>query len=431
MGNRNFRMSFSLVLVLICISGLTGCTTAPGTIPESDTDELSVGVLLFGDSGYHLDYPDQDDFVDLFNEEEYLQKEWDDWVEDKRPQDEYQARPAVVSPVTGKMVTATGMHVVSEAMKSYCGSVARCDFGVMLGDNIYPSGATLGTDGKSDSDRFRDILELPFGNIVEGVPDYQTYVVLGNHDWETSRAGGFAQIDFLEASDTFYMDGPFYSVKPPAGRGEIELFVIDTAMMLASTRVYQDILDDEGAEVPTDELDPPDYFVEPMTEAEKNMAAWLENELRTSTAKWKLVVAHHPIWSSAGSKFEQARALRKLILPAMCRYADAFLVGHEHTLEIHTDDCSAALGQASSEPLVQIVSGAAAKQRPVNSNFMRYQEWKYPEQKMLFARGLMWGFAHMQIEGDTATVQLLSVSPDDDLDFSVIYEHEFKHRSIP
>jgi hypothetical protein len=66
------------------------------------------------------------------------------------------------------------------------------------------------------------------------------------------------------------------------------------------------------------------------------MASWLEEALRTSTARWKFVVGHHPIWSSSGSKFEQGRALREMILPAMCRYADAYLVGHDHTLEIHT-----------------------------------------------------------------------------------------------
>ena len=52
------------------------------------------------------------------------------------------------------------------------------------------------------------------------------------------------------------------------------------------------------------------------------MAQWLEAALRESTARWKIVIGHHPIWSSAGSKFQQARMLRRLILPALCRYAD-------------------------------------------------------------------------------------------------------------
>ena len=388
-----------------------------------------IGILIFGDSGYHLDYPDQDDYEDLFTADAYYQSEWDDWIEDKRPIDEFEARPGAISPVTGKTVPASGMNAVSAAMSHYCRSVARCDFGVLTGDNIYPSGATLGTDGVDDADRFRDMFTEPFADIVNDPDTYTTYVTLGNHDWETSREGGFAQIQFLEEADGFYMDGPYYTVKPPAGNGDIELFIIDTSMILASTTVYADYLNDDGTEVVTDEVEPPDYFVEPMTEAEKNQPQWLEDALRNSTAKWKFVIAHHPIWSSAGSKFEQARVLREMILPAMCRYADAYIVGHEHTLEIHTDDCSAALGEASSEPLVQIVSGAAAKQRPLNTLFMAQQDRKYAEQKTIVAYGLIWGFAHMTLDGDTASVALLTVPDDGSSDITMEYEYEFMRRS--
>ena len=166
-----------------------------------------------------------------------------------------------------------------------------------------------------------------------------------------------------------------------------------------------------------------------MTEAEKNQPQWLESALKNSTARWKFVVAHHPIWSSAGSKFEQARALRKLILPAMCRYADAYFVGHEHTLEIHTDSCAAALGDASAEPLVEIVSGAASKQRPVNSAFMRHQEAKYPEHKTIVAGGLLWGFAHMTVEDDTAEVTLMTVPDDGSSEISTMHVYKFNRRS--
>jgi hypothetical protein len=427
---------FRLLAGFLAIGLLNACASAPQSPvataePASNADELKVGILIFGDSGYHLMYPDQDDFVDLYTTEEYLQSERDGWLEDKRPAAEFEPGPHAISPVTGKTVPASGMDGVSAAMRDFCGDSAECDFGVMLGDNIYPSGATLGADGKDDAQRFYDNLTNPYGNLVTGKPDYTVYATLGNHDWETSRAGGFAQIEFLEASEDFYMDGPFYKVKPPAGNGEVELFVIDTSMMLAATTVYEDYLADDASEVVTENVWVPNYFVEPLTDAERNMAAWLEESLKNSDAKWKIVLAHHPIWSSSGSKFEQGRALRSLILPAMCRYADAFLVGHDHTLEIHTDDCSAALGQATPEPLSQIVSGAASKQRPVNTNFIKQQELKYPELNTLYAKGLLWGFAHMQIEGDIARVQLLSIPDDGSPEWTLDYEYEFKRRSGP
>jgi hypothetical protein len=287
----------------------------------------------------------------------------------------------------------------------------------------------MGTDGKDDAMRFHDMLADPLGSVVTDPSTYLTYVTLGNHDWETSRDAGFLQIEFLENAPGFYMDGPFYSVKPPAGKGQIELFIIDTSMILASVPVFADSLNDDGSEVTTTEIEPPNYFVEPLTDAERAMPAWLENSLRESTARWKFVVAHHPIWSSSGSKFEQARVLRQLLLPAMCRYADGYLVGHDHTLEIHTDSCESALGEPAARPLVQIVSGAAAKQRPIHTNFMKKQEEKYPEHKTIWAEGLLWGFAHLQIEGDTATVRLLSVPDDGSSVTTQDFEYRFERRS--
>lgn len=416
------RRGIALVAALLftaCVQHSTG----------DDASAVKAGILIFGDSGYNLEYPSEDDLEDLFTAEAYYQHEHQDWLDDKRPEDEFEARPSVVSPVTGKVVTAPGTHAVSEAMRHFCSAIATCDFGVMLGDNIYPRGATLGADGNDDAERFQHVLTEPFGHLVEEPASYVTYVTLGNHDWKTSRAGGFAQIRFLEAADGFYMDGPYYSVKPRVGNGDIEIFVIDTSMLLATTTVHEAELNDDGSEKATDEIEEPDYHTEPLTDEDRNQVAWLDDALRSSTAKWKIVMAHHPIWSSSGSKFEQARVLRRMLLPTLCRYADVYLVGHEHTLEIHTDDCKAALGKETPRPLVEILSGAASKQRPVNTLFMAQQEHKYPEHKTIMAEGLVWGFAYLAIDGDTTDVKLMTVPDDGGSEISVDYEYRFQRRS--
>ena len=391
--------------------------------------DLDVGILIFGDTGYGPEYPEDSDFEDSFNVEQYLASEWETWLEEKRPPDEYRPRPYEFSEATGGMIPESGMDEVSAAMKAYCLTEQRCDFGTLLGDNIYPSGATLGADGIDDSKRFKDLLQDPFGNLVESPADYLTYVTLGNHDWETSRAGGLAQIRYLETAPGFYIDGPFYSVKPPAGEGQIELFVIDTSMILATVDVRADRLNDDGSEGSLGDIEEPDYDVHPMTDAERNQVQWLENALSNSTARWKLVLAHHPIWSSAGGKFEQARVLRELLMPALCRYADVYLAGHEHTLEIHTDNCETVLGKPAEQPLVQIVSGAGAKQRPIHSTFMAHQERKYPQLTTEFAEGLLWGFAHMQVDGDSANVTLLEVPDDGHSSFVELIDYSFDRRS--
>lgn len=426
-------LSLKLQTAILTSVLLTACASGPDTRFSSGTKNTAksdgIGILLFGDSGYLPEYPDEDDYVDLFDEQQYLDKEKADWLEDKRPPADFKARPWVVSPVTGGVITDTGLHLVSTAMKNYCKNTAVCDFGTMLGDNIYPDGLTRGADGFDDQVRMKDMFADPLGNLVDQPPGFVIYSTLGNHDWRTSREAGFDQIEYLEESESFYMDGPFYSIKPPSANGEVELFVVDTSMMLATLPVLDDALMDDGTEVATTELDVPSYRVGPLTQPEKDQAAWLEKKLKNSTAKWKLVIAHHPIWSSSGSKFEQGRALRKAILPAMCRYADAFIVGHEHTLEIHTDNCAEALGEPAAEPLVQIISGAAAKQRPVHTPFMEKQEQKYPEHKTIWARGLIWGFAHLQLEGDEATVQLMTVSEDSKPDGKMVFEYSFPRRS--
>ena len=424
MNEKNWRGLIGLALV--SAFAVAACNS---NSPEDAAATKTVGILMFGDSGYHLDYPDQDDYDDLFTAEGFVQDEWEDWEDDKRPMDEFEARPTSISPVTGKTVPATGMPQISQAMKHFCAEIATCDFGVMLGDNIYPSGATLGADGYDDADRFRDMFTIPFGDIVKEPASYRTYSVLGNHDWETSREGGFAQIEFLKKAEEFYIEGPYYTVKPPAGNGDIELFMIDTSMILASTTVYEDYLNDDGSEATTDEIDWPDYHVEPMTETDKAQPQWLEEALKNSTAKWKFVIAHHPIWSSSGSKFEQAKVLRELLLPAMCKYADGYIVGHDHTIEIHTDDCSAALGEATAEPLVQIVSGAAAKQRPTHTTFMAHQDAKYAEHKTIMAEGLLWGFAHMTLTGDTAEATMMKLPDDGSSDITVAHVFKFSRRS--
>ena len=418
-----------LIILLTLSIFIASCTSNDDNTAATSDAQLSVGILIYGDTGYHLDYPDQDDYIELFSPEEYLAAEWADWLEDKRPRDEYEPRPSAISPVTGKVVASTGIFGISKAMTNFCRDSATCDFGLLLGDNIYPSGATFGADGFDDAQRFKDVLQDPFGNVGDVANGYLTYVTMGNHDWETSRDAGFAQIEYLEHAPGFYMDGPIYSVRPPSANGEVELFIIDTSMILANSEVREDTLNDDGSEGSLGAIDEPDYAATPLTTAEMQQPLWLENALKNSSAKWKLVVAHHPLWSSSGSKFEQARVLREQLMPALCKYADAYLVGHEHTLEIHTDSCESTLGAPTEKPLVQILSGAGAKQRPLHSSFMAHQESKYPEHKTVFAAGMLWGFSHMQIEGDSAKVVMISIPDDASENTTALYEYEFERRS--
>jgi len=401
----------------------------PNTPVVEAEEPLKFGILAFGDSGYHPNYLKESQYnPPKTTEAEYLDAKQKKWIKSKRPPAEFSAPPSYYVESENTWIEASGLYPTAEAMVSYCES-RSCEFSVMLGDNIYPDGATKGVDGKSDEERFDILFSKPFSPLGEGKPDFRIYTTLGNHDWNTSRAGAMAQVEFMENTLPFYMDGISYSVKPPAGNGEVEIFVIDTEVLLSSTTVYEDELNDDGSPVVGTEVKEPEPWTVPQNDAEKNMVAWLDNAMKQSDARWKLVVAHHPIWSTGGTKFTQATALREMLMPTLCRYADVYFAGHEHSLELHEDSCESVLGEGSNLPLLEIISGAAGKQRGVNTAFKAYQDKHHPETKSIWVKGMTWGFAHIQFDGDSATVDMVTTPNDGSATTETVFSHTFGRRS--
>ncbi|PCI60016.1 MAG: hypothetical protein COB37_10290 [Kordiimonadales bacterium] len=321
----------------------------------------------------------------------------------------------------------SGLTETAALLRTYCQN-NDCKFGVMLGDNIYPDGID-GEDTEDDNERLNKIFTVPFKPLMDDNADFRIYPTLGNHDWRGKRKGVSAQVNFLSTSKPFAMDGLFYSVKPENAGGDVEVFVIDTQILLTGLTVYKPELNDDGSENrdESEQLTPKPH-VKPQNDAERNMLGWLTDALKNSTAKWKFVIGHHPIWSSGGNKFEQSHALRPVLLPILCRYADAYFAGHEHTLEVQEDSCETVMKAeiAAGEkitPLLHIVSGSFSKSRLVHANFLAKQEAKYPQLTTHYARGKttadeedaytqVWGFAHVSLKGDDATVRMITLYED-------------------
>jgi tartrate-resistant acid phosphatase type 5 len=385
--------------------------------------------LAFGDGGYHYDYLEPDDGEGVTTLEAFVEKERLDWLDDKRPPAEFKPPPAHRRSDTGDYVLASGQDAVARAMRRWCDGPAACEFAVMLGDNIYPNGPTAGADGRDDADRFRRVLFEPYAPLASYAPGFRIYAALGNHDWRTSREAAMGEVRYLAETRPFYMDGIRYRVAPTGNPREVEIFVLDTHVLLSGVTVLEDELADDGSELHTEEVDPPNDWSMPQGDVERGMTNWLERSLAESPARWKIVMGHHPIWSSAGSKFQQARALRALILPALCRYADLYLAGHEHTLELHSDDCRDVPEARGRAPLPEVVSGAAGKQRPLNTAFQRHQVAANPGLTSVWTRGLAWGFAHVTLDADQATIRLLTTPDDGSGEPELAFEHRFDRRS--
>lgn len=407
---------FSTLFIFISIAGQSHAQSA---------EERAFGFVAFGDSGYHLDHPDpRDGDRDLYASADALRLEFrQDWIEDRKPLHDLIYPPVVYHPDEGGYAIETGLHAVAAAMETAC-QLAQCDFGLMLGDNIYPVGAV---GDERDKALFKEVLVDPFSPLSAGKPGFKIFSVLGNHDWKVSHAGAMAQLAFLEEHPLFHMDGTVYRAVPDGADGFIEIFGIDTEILLANANVLEDKLDENGVPVVHDE--PKDYprWIEPKTEREKAMIAWLEEALADSHARWKVVIGHNPLWSSGGSKYEQANELRRLILPTLCRHADMYVAGHDHTLEVHEDTCESV--DESLKPLPALVSGAAAKLRGLNAAFMAYQDRANPNKVTHYAEGMVWGFAHLVLSETEATVRMFTTPADGSGLPELAYRHVFPNRT--
>lgn len=156
------------------------------------------------------------------------------------------------------------------------------DFVIMLGDNVY--------DGGTPED-YRRKFEQPYEPLLED--DVEFYAVIGNHDapnqpwYAPFHMGG-------QRYYTFTADG---SLLARLTDTDVQFFMIDT-----------------------ERLDRPQI-------------AWLDREMRASTARWKIPVFHRPIYTS-GRYATPARIFRAALEPVFLRHGvRAALSGHEHFYE--------------------------------------------------------------------------------------------------
>jgi amidase len=403
-----------------------GGSKTSSTAPAADTGK-QVGIVLMGDAGYNIDYQSSREGATRSAEE--LRQWYVDRLTLKGvPDPEGAVPPFSVLPGTDYTVMASGQVPVIEAADRYCTDHARCDFGLLLGDNIYPNGATEGTDGKPDAKRFQDILVTPYESWFSRQPDFQFDAVFGNHDWYTSVGGAIAQLKFMESDPHYFMDGMIYTRRHETPIGNIDVFAIDTQLLLSTVVVPTPQLTEEGDVDEHAGIEVLDPWITEYAIAGPDQVAWLQEQLQASDARWKIVIAHHPLWSSGGSKFAQAQVLRQLLLPVLCPSADIYIAGHEHTLEVHEQSCERYAGSPPGK-LPHIVSGAAGKQRTLNYKFAERQAETMPGFAPLWAQGMIWGFVHLNLADDNATVTVVSTPDDASGDVVVEYEYEFVRRT--
>ena len=156
-------------------------------------------------------------------------------------------------------------------------------FVLMAGDNIYPYG---------EISLAKSYFEEPYAPLLS--QDVKFYAALGNHDIIKTN-NGLDQINY----QLFNMSDRYYSFKKGnTSEGTVEFFAINTN----DNATWEEQL------------------------------RWLDQQLADSTAPWKIVFGHHPLYSSGrhGSNAE----LEAKLAPVFAKHkVPLYLCGHDHGYE--------------------------------------------------------------------------------------------------
>jgi tartrate-resistant acid phosphatase type 5 len=204
---------------------------------------------------------------------------------------------------------------------------------ISTGDNFYPNGVASTQDPAWQSS---------FENIYTThslMCDW--YAVLGNHDY---RGNAQAQIDYTSLSRRWRMPARYYAIERVFDRktGEKALF------MFLDTNPFDPSLD---AERHTD-------LYKQDTAAQKK---WIEQTLANSTAKWKIVVGHHPLYTTGARLGKTQDIINAFDYVLEKHKVDIYFAGHEHDLQHQ---------KPQDKNVNHFVSGAGSEIRPVSKTTM-------------------------------------------------------------
>lgn len=147
------------------------------------------------------------------------------------------------------------------------------------------------------------------------------YPVCGNHEY---RGNTQAVVDYSKVSRRWQMPSRYYSKTIEAGDTTALLLFIDTTPLMDKYRQDKDGYPDAC-----------------LQDREKQIK-WIENTLRQSTAKWKIVLGHHPLYADTYKKPIECEQMRDALKAIFDKYnVDFYFSGHVHSFQhIKPKDCT-------------------------------------------------------------------------------------------
>jgi tartrate-resistant acid phosphatase type 5 len=176
-------------------------------------------------------------------------------------------------------------------------------FIVSAGDNFYDDGV-FGLDDPHWRRSFEDIYRAP----ALGVP---WYVTLGNHDY---RGNVEAQLAYGKRDPRWMLPARYYArtVTLPDGTAA-DFFFLDTSPFI---RHYY------GSRTRVDGQNP------------AAQRAWLDEALGSSSAPWKIVIGHHPLYTAvAGHGHDQPDMIEAFEAVLQRHRVPLYINGHDHTMQ--------------------------------------------------------------------------------------------------
>jgi len=184
-------------------------------------------------------------------------------------------------------------------------------FIISTGDNINPGGAMS---------EFDPVFRYSFEDIYTAFSlQCDWYLVLGNHDYKINPE---AEIAYSKISRRWKMPAHYYSKKFMINKDPSQQVLM---VFIDSNPFYKEYYRD------------PDYI--PIVSAQDTAAQkkWMENVLSdtASNIKWKVVVAHHPLFTGGPRKSNpDIIGIRGSFKEIMDKYkVDVYVSGHEHSLQ--------------------------------------------------------------------------------------------------
>ena len=182
-------------------------------------------------------------------------------------------------------------------------AASRAPFVVSLGDNFYDYGVTS-TEDPQWKESFENVyiaqsLQVPWN------------VILGNHDY---RGNCQAQVDYSARSTRWRMPARYYSRTETIPGGKTVLMVYTDTSPFVTSYAKDPLM---GPNVRTQDT--------------ARQLEWIDRTLG-STADWKIVLGHHPIYS--GGEHGDTPELIERLLPLLKRHrVHVYLNGHDHDLQ--------------------------------------------------------------------------------------------------